>query len=182
MINISDECVHNLSSAEGNETFRRSIRCRDFTEDFTSTSRLHTVVPRWLIQWSYKRFLKRTSMLSWLQATNKLLWFIPRTIDTYITLGVASEHKDSMKREGSILNRLSALVSYEYILTWRNEIDALFFRKTWNATSILFLSTRWVMLCDALIPLVPNISSVMSTFCLGNVIMYIWHPCNYRGT
>ena len=38
-----------------------------------------------------------------------------------------------------------ALIIYEYVITFADEIEAVW-KRPWTATSVLLLSTRWVML------------------------------------
>ncbi|GJE84685.1 hypothetical protein PsYK624_007610 [Phanerochaete sordida] len=49
----------------------------------------------------------------------------------------------------------TALVAYEFLITIQLEIDTVW-RRPWTATSLLLLSTRWVMVLSAVLNLVPH--------------------------
>ena len=48
------------------------------------------------------------------------------------------------------------LVIYEYAITIHHEIQIMLWKRPWNATSILFLCTRWTILFDVLANLIPD--------------------------
>lgn len=53
-----------------------------------------------------------------------------------------------------VLTTESALVVWEYLITLANEVN-IFWKKPLNATSLLFIVTRWIMLANALLQFVP---------------------------
>ena len=50
------------------------------------------------------------------------------------------------------------MVVWEYLITFSNEVD-IFWRRPVNATSLLFLLTRWTMLGSVVTSIAPNTES-----------------------
>ena len=64
-----------------------------------------------------------------------------------------------------VLTTESALVIWEYIITVASEVD-LFWRKPLTAPSMLFITTRWIMLANAILQTVPNTEATFDSMLL----------------
>lgn len=70
----------------------------------------------------------------------------------YISLGVLSKLQDGMLNSHISLN--TGLVAYEYIVTFDQEVNSVWARPP-SATSVLLVTTRWVMVLNQIINWVP---------------------------
>ncbi|EKM50957.1 uncharacterized protein PHACADRAFT_103610, partial [Phanerochaete carnosa HHB-10118-sp] len=56
-----------------------------------------------------------------------------------------------------------ALTIFEYIITFGQEVDAVW-QSAWTATSVLLFSTRYAMIANAFLFFVPNTSHVRLSY------------------
>ncbi|KIP06042.1 hypothetical protein PHLGIDRAFT_73255, partial [Phlebiopsis gigantea 11061_1 CR5-6] len=60
-------------------------------------------------------------------------------------------------------NTVKVLLAYEYIITFDQELSAIWRRK-FNATSLLFITVRWTMLFNAALLSIPPSARVSNTY------------------